>query len=154
MPYGLGAQTRRDMLILATGVLAVATLQPLPAAATPAEVAAAIKQRFGDRKLSPGKVKLTLPEVFDNGSGVPLEFEVESPMTAQDHVKGVYVFADGNPLPVVAEYQFSPAIPRAAAQMRIRLLQSQSVVCVAEMSDGTLYTDRREVKVTIGACGG
>jgi sulfur-oxidizing protein SoxY len=45
-------------------------------------------------------------------------------------------------------------MPKAAAQFRMRLAQTQNVVLVAEMADGSLYTAKKEVKVTIGGCGG
>ena len=48
----------------------------------------------------------------------------------------------------------TPAMGRASADTRIRLGQTQDVVAIAEMSDGTLFMTRAEVKVTIGGCGG
>ena len=75
-------------------------------------------------------------------------------MTAEDYVKAVHIFADGNPLPQVASYRFSPACGKASAATRMRLAQTQNVVCIAEMSNGKLYATKAEVKVTIGGCGG
>jgi sulfur-oxidizing protein SoxY len=75
-------------------------------------------------------------------------------MTDADYVKAVHVFADGNPNPGVASFFFTPMVPKAAAQFRIRLAQTQNVVVVAEMADGSLHTAKKEVKVTIGGCGG
>jgi sulfur-oxidizing protein SoxY len=85
---------------------------------------------------------------------VPLTVSVESPMTAADHVKAIHIFADKNPTPDVASFQLTPAMGRASADTRIRLGQTQDVVAIAEMSDGTLFMARAEVKVTIGGCGG
>ena len=85
---------------------------------------------------------------------MPLNFEVESPMSDKDYVKAVHFFADGNPNPALANFFFTPMSPKAAAQIRIRLAQTQNIVAVAEMSDGKLYTAKKEVKVTIGGCGG
>ena len=73
---------------------------------------------------------------------------------ASSVVKSVSFFADGNPNPQIAEFHFTPLIPKAAAQIRIRLAQTQNIIAVAEMSDGKLYTAKKEVKVTIGGCGG
>ena len=75
-------------------------------------------------------------------------------MTDKDYVKAVHVFADGNPNPGVASFYFTAMMPKAAAQIRMRLAQTQNVVAVAEMADGSLYTAKKEVKVTIGGCGG
>jgi sulfur-oxidizing protein SoxY len=101
-----------------------------------------------------GKVTLKAPEIAENGNAVPLTVSVESEMSEQSYVKALYVAADGNPNPGVAIYAFTPMSGRAEVQMRVRLAQSQKLVAVAEMNDGTLYTASREVKVTIGGCGG
>ena len=85
---------------------------------------------------------------------VPVNVEVESPMTDADHVKTVHVFADGNPFPGVVSYRFTPACGKAAASTRMRLAQTQNIICIAEMSDGKLYMAKSNVKVTIGGCGG
>jgi sulfur-oxidizing protein SoxY len=101
-----------------------------------------------------GKVTLKAPEIAENGNAVPLTVSVESEMNEKSYVKALYVAADGNPNPGVAIYEFTPMSGKAEVQMRIRLAQSQKLVAVAEMNDGTLYTASREVKVTVGGCGG
>jgi sulfur-oxidizing protein SoxY len=101
-----------------------------------------------------GKVTLKAPEIAENGNAVPLTVSVESEMNEKSYVKALYVAADGNPNPGVAIYEFTPMSGKAEVQMRIRLAQSQKLVAVAEMNDGTLYATSREVKVTIGGCGG
>ena len=90
----------------------------------------------------------------ENGNTVPVGFEVQSPMTGADHVKAVHLFAEGNPEPSVASIRFSPASGRAKAATRMRLAKTQNIVAVAEMSDGSVYMAKTEVKVTIGGCGG
>lgn len=114
----------------------------------------AIKEAIGDKTPKKGRVELTLPEIAENGSMVPMEVKVDSPMTESDHVKSVHVFAEGNPSPDVASFHFTPANGRAVASTRIRLAKTQDIVAVAEMSDGSVYSARQEVKVTIGGCGG
>jgi len=101
-----------------------------------------------------GKVTLKAPEIAENGNAVPLTVSVESEMSEKSWVKALYVAADGNPNPGVAIYEFTPMSGKAEVQMRVRLAQTQKLVAVAEMNDGTLYTASREVKVTIGGCGG
>ena len=101
-----------------------------------------------------GKVTLKAPEIAENGNAVPLTVSVESEMSEKSYVKALYVAADGNPNPGVAIYEFTPISGKAEVQMRVRLAQTQKLVAVAEMNDGTLYTASREVKVTIGGCGG
>ena len=101
-----------------------------------------------------GKVTLKAPEIAENGNAVPLTVSVESEMSEKSYVKALYVAADGNPNPGVAIYEFTPMSGKAEVQMRVRLAQTQKLVAVAEMNDGTLYTASREIKVTIGGCGG
>ena len=142
------------MLGLAVAGAAAVVLLPATALATPEKVAEEIKKLFGDKKLAPGRIKLELPSIAENGLVVPLNFEVESPMTEKDYVKSVHLFAEGNPSVGVAAFYFSAMAPKAAAAIRIRLAKTQEIVAVAEMSNGEVYTVRKEVKVTIGGCGG
>jgi sulfur-oxidizing protein SoxY len=117
-------------------------------------VAAELKKLYGDKPMAEGKIKLDVPEIAENGMVVPINVEIDSPMTEADHVKSVHLEAAGNPLPGVVSYTFTPACGKAAASTRMRLAQTQDVICVAEMSDGKLYTAKANVKVTIGGCGG
>ncbi len=146
--------TRRSVMFAAGAAATAALLGPRLASATPAQVEAEIAKLYAGKTLGEGKIKLDLPTIAENGLVVPLNFEVESPMTDKDHVKAVHVFADGNPNPSVASFYFTPMMPKAAAQFRMRLAQTQNIVAVAELSDGSLYTVKKEVKVTIGGCGG
>ena len=113
-----------------------------------------LRPAFAGKPLADGKIKLDLPSIAENGLVVPLNFDIESPMTENDYVKNVYFFAEGNPNPVVAAFHFTALTPKASGQIRIRLAQTQNIVAVAEMADGKLYTAKKEVKVTIGGCGG
>lgn len=145
--------TRRQLLAWA-GSAVVLGFSTRAAFADAAATQKAIDKVVGDKTLNKGRVDLTLPEIAENGSMVPLEVEVESPMTESDNVKAVHVFAEGNPNPEVAIFRFTPANGRAWASTRIRLAKTQDIVAVAEMSDGSMYTARQEVRVTIGGCGG
>ena len=153
MTFITGA-TRRAFLATAGSGLAAIALAPISALADANMVADEIKKLYGDKPLKDGRIKLDLPSIAENGLVVPLSFEVESPMTEADYVKTVHFFADGNPNPQVASFTFTPLAPKAAASVRIRLAKTQNIVAVAEMSNGDLYTASKEVKVTIGGCGG
>ena len=150
---------RRDFLKMAgAGACAsvcAMTLVPFAAHATPQDVQAAI-DAIVDAKLQKDsdRVILTLPEIAENGGTVPLTVSVGSPMTDAEHVKAVHIFADGNPLPEVANYFLGPHNGRAELSIRMRLRQTQKVVVVAEMSNGEAWVGRKEVKVTLGGCGG
>lgn len=146
--------TRRQALAGSALAAVAAILAPKMTFANETAVAAELKKLYGDKALGSGKVKLDVPEIAENGLVVPVNVEVESSMTGADHVKSVHVFADGNPLPGVVSYRFTPDCGKAAASTRMRLAQTQNVVCVAEMSNGALFMTKAQVKVTIGGCGG
>lgn len=149
--------SRRDILGFAgtAAFAAVATsLFPQSAHAAPSDVDSAIKAMIGSSETMVGKITLDLPQIAENGNTVPLGFEVDSPMTADDYVKSVSIFADKNPLPDVATFYFTPASARAKISTRMRLAKTQNVIVIAQMSNGSVYMAKTEVKVTIGGCGG
>jgi len=154
MQYRPSVPGRRGVIIGGGAAALTLVLGSRLAAASPAQVEAEIAKLYAGKSMADGKIKLELPSIAENGLVVPLNFDVESPMTDKDYVKAVHVFADGNPNPGVASFYFTPMMPKASAQLRMRLAQTQNIVAVAEMSDGSLYTVKKEVKVTIGGCGG
>jgi len=123
-----------------------------PAAATPEELAAALRETFGDRPISPGRIKLEIPRLAENGNIVPVAIAVDSPMTAEDYVQSIHLFAERNPLPRILEVELGPHNGRARVGTRIRLAVSQQVRAVAVMSDGTLWSTAADVEVTVGGC--
>jgi sulfur-oxidizing protein SoxY len=114
----------------------------------------AIKKFTGGKTPTQGKVKLDLPEIAENGNTVPMTVTVDSPMTEQSHVTDVLVVANENPRSGVVTFHFSPASGVAEANTRIRLAATQDVIAVAKMNDGSFYVASKQVKVTIGGCGG
>jgi sulfur-oxidizing protein SoxY len=114
----------------------------------------AIKKAVGDSAMTEGRITLDLPEIAENGNTVPISVAVDSPMTEADYVKAVHLFAEENPAADVATVYFTPASGVAKASLRMRLAGTQNVVAVAEMSDGSVFTTKKLVKVTIGGCGG
>ncbi len=149
--------SRRSALELIGGGVVTALLAGTFADVAKADaklLAEAIKKAVGDGAMKEGKITLDLPEIAENGNTVPVGFSVESPMTEADYVKSVHLFAEKNPAADVASVHFTPASGVAKAALRIRMAGTQNVVAVAEMSDGTLYTAKKLVKVTIGGCGG
>ena len=146
--------TRRDTLGLAAIVGLTALLTPRMSFADEKAVAAEIKKLYGDKTLESGRIKLDVPEIAENGLVVPVNVEIENPMTDADYVKSVHIYAEGNPLPGVVSYTFTPACGKASASTRMRLAETQNIVCIAEMSNGKLHMAKANVKVTIGGCGG
>ena len=88
------------------------------------------------------------------GNTVPLSIAIDHPMTAQNYISDILVVADGNPRPGVAAFHLTPAAGKATAATRIRLQSTQNIIVVAKTNSGQFFTDRKQVKVTIGGCGG
>ena len=113
-----------------------------------------IKKITGGAKVTAGKVTVKLPEIAENGNTVPYTVTVDSPMTDKDHVKEIHVIATGNPTPLVATYKLSPASGKAKISSRMRMAKTQDIVVVAQLSNGSFVSGKKNVKVTIGGCGG
>jgi sulfur-oxidizing protein SoxY len=148
--------SRRQFLRAASGLAAGVALAPAvsvtPARATPEEMQEAIRKVVGEATVNAGKVKLDLPPLVENGNTVAMSINVESPMTAADYVKAVHVFSEKNPQPYVFTAYFGPRSGRANVATRVRLADTQTVVAIAEMSDGSLWSDSADVIVTLSAC--
>ncbi len=148
--------TRRRFLIDTAALAgAVGIWLPLatgPASATPASMRAAIRRVVGETPVTKGKVKIDLPPLIENGNAVSLTVAVESPMSVEDHVKAIHVFTEKNPQPNVISIQLGPRAGRATFSSRIRLADSQKVIAIAQMSDGSFWSDEIEVIVTLAAC--
>jgi sulfur-oxidizing protein SoxY len=150
-------QATRRRVVIGTAALAGAAgiglmLSPAPAHATPASMRAAIRKVVGEASPKKGRIKIDLPPLIENGNAVPLTLSVESPMTAEDYVKAVHVFTEKNPQPNVISIQLGPRAGRAVISTRMRLADSQKVVAVAQMSDGSFWSEEIEVVVTLAAC--
>ena len=161
--------TRREVLralgaLGLSGLLAPGLGAPRPASAQgnlanlgPEEpVDATMKRLFGGRPIKDGtaSIKLDLPLIAENGAVVPISIDVDAPMTPQNHVKAIYIISDKNRRPLNAKFNLTPAMGQAYVGTNLRLGESTEVRAVVEMSDGTLLQAKREVKVTVGGCGG
>lgn len=147
--------SRREVLISGGALVAVtAALPRRGAVADVSEMQAWRASILGERTAEQGRIVIDLPEIAENGNTVPLSLEVDSPMTADDHVKALHVMTERNPDPEVATFHFTPRSGRAIVATRIRLAESQTVHALAEMSDGSVFAAARAVEVTIGGCGG
>jgi sulfur-oxidizing protein SoxY len=134
------------------GLGAVALVRIEPAAATPASMQDAIRRVLGEASARDGKITLGIPPLVENGNTVPLEVSVDSPMTADDYVKAIHVFNEKNPQPNVISVKLSPSSGRARFTTRFRLADTQFVVAIAELSDGSFWSARAEIIVTLAAC--
>jgi sulfur-oxidizing protein SoxY len=141
---------RRVFLLSSAGV--VLSLNMRNSKADPDAMEAAIRKVVGSSKVNKGRVSLDLPSLVDNGNTVPLSVKVESPMTAAEHVKAIHVFNEKNPLPNIASFTLGPRAGRAEVATRVRLADTQKVTAIAELSDGSYWSDTVEVIVTLAAC--
>ena len=142
----------RREFVLGAATAVVSLVAVAPARAMPAATADAVRRVVGTARLTPGRVKLDLPPLSENGHAVPIAVSVESPMTAADHVRAIHVFTEKNPQPDVATFRLGPRAGRASVATRIRLADTQTVLAVAELSDGTFWSAQADVVVTLAAC--
>ena len=145
--------SRRQALLL-LGTTSMAMTMPSFAFASAETVSGRVSDITSGNAMRDIDIYLDMPDIAENGNQVKVAFEIDSPMTASDHVKSVYVLADGNPEPDVARFDFTPAMGLCAATTRMRLSKTQNVTVLAALSDGSFAKAETTVKVTIGGCGG
>lgn len=148
--------TRRQALGLSAGAAAFVAFGPgiRPVFADAAATEKMLMEFTGGKTPGSGKITLKAPEIAENGNTVPVSVSVDSAMTEDSYVQSVMLLADGNPNPGVATFHFSPMSGEARATTRMRLAGTQNVLAVAKMNDGSVFMDKKQVKVTIGGCGG
>src|SRR5215469_10547689 len=141
----------RRCVVLTAASIGIASMSSA-ARATEEKMAAAIRELAGEAPFEPGKVKLELPSIVENGNTVPLTVSVESPMTQADHVESIHIFNQKNPQPYVAAFHLDPRAGKASVATRIRLADSQRIVAIARFSDGSFRSGSADVIVTLAAC--
>lgn len=93
-------------------------------------------------------ITINAPEIAENGAKV--EVEVSSNLA---NTRSLAIFADKNPMPMCSAIEFSgPVLPYVRAQLK--LSETTRIRAVAKTSDGKSYVAFREIKVTLGGCGG
>ncbi|MCA3349217.1 MAG: sulfur oxidation protein SoxY [Roseomonas sp.] len=132
--------------------LALLALPFAAAAQTEEALRTAIRDAIGDKPVADGGITLRVPSLAENGGQVPLGIVVESPMTLQDHVTAIHVFATRNPTPGVATFRLTPLLARAEVQTRIRLAEDQRLIVLAETSTGRVLRASAELRVGAGGC--
>jgi sulfur-oxidizing protein SoxY len=147
--------SRRGVLQAATalaGAGAFVRISLRPAQATPEMMQDAVRAAIGEAQVQKGKVKLDLPPLVENGNSVPCTVTVDSPMTAADYVKAIHIFNEKNPQPNVISVKLGARAGKASFSTRIRLADTQNITAIAEMSDGSCWSDEVFVIVTLAAC--
>ncbi len=143
-----GAKPSRRLFLAGAAALMIVR----PAGATPQAMAEAIRAIVGEAPVKEGRIKLDLPPLVENGNSVATTVKVESPMTPTDYVKAIHIFTEKNPQPNVISVKLGPRSGKAEFQTRIRLADTQQVVAICEMSDGSFWSDKVDVILTLSAC--
>jgi sulfur-oxidizing protein SoxY len=142
---------RRDFLAGSLGSLVLSSV-PAPACAQTNLVELIVFAVTSGAPVRQGKIKLELPQLADNGNSVPIKISVDSPMTPSEYVKNIYLLSDRNPVPRMATFHLGPRSGKAEISSRVRLAGSQRVTALAELSDGSFWSDSARVVVTLSAC--
>jgi sulfur-oxidizing protein SoxY len=147
----------RRRFLAAAGSLAAASALPLRVSAQMTRMPLnnmpqVIARLVGSSKVNQGRVKISLPPLVENGHLVPLSVSVDSPMTPADYVKAIHVFTDKNPLPEVISFYLGPGAGRASFSTRVRLADTENAIAIAQMSDGSFWSQSVFVVVTTAAC--
>lgn len=144
---------RREALAAGVGAFAAGVGSAAGPARAANDYAEQIAKFTGGKMPIEGRVKLELPELAENGNTVPLSVAVDAPSGAGVYVQEILVVAPANPNARVIRFRFSSmSVPEAST--RVRLAETQDVIAVARISDGTFFSASRQIKVTIGGCGG
>lgn len=150
-------QTRRDTLqqsLAVTGLLAAAGLLPRDALAfnkaafEAKSVADAAKAFGGSAPVESKDVTLTAPDIAENGAVVPMVVASTLP-----NLKHLLVLVEKNPNALVAMFNVSDAV-EPNFSTRAKMGQTSDVYAVAITQDGKALFAKKEVKVTLGGCGG
>lgn len=145
-----GVLNRRDWLMTATAL--GGSIWTCRASASSNELDQALRSYAKGASISPGRVKLEISPLVDNGNTVPMTVSVDSPMTASNHVVSIAVFNEKNPQRDICRFVLGPRAGKASVSTRIRLVTTQKLVAVAQMNDGSYWSDTVDVIVTIAAC--
>ena len=117
-------------------------------------VDAAIKAITGGKEVKESdKIKLTVPEIAENGAVVPVKVNVDHPMEESNYVKAIHVLNTKNGNSRCVDVMLTPANGKGYFATRVKLGSTQEIVALVELSDGTFIKTGKSVKVTIGGCG-
>lgn len=139
---------RRVLITLAAGSVIVRPVM----AQDGDPLAAAVAAYAQGAPVKPGRVKLQIDQLVDNGNVVPVSVSVDSPMTAADHVTAIAIYNERNPQREVAKFTLGPRAGKALVSTRIRLATSQKLTAVVRLSDGSYWSDTVSVVVALAAC--
>jgi len=146
--------TRRKFLVVAGSAAMAGAISavPCPARATPDAMKAAIRNVVKGATVHAGRVKFDVPPLVENGNTVPVTVSVISSMTDADYVVSIHIFNEKNPQPNVGNFYLGPRAGRGQIATRIRLADTQTLIAIAKLSDGSFWSATADVVVTLAAC--
>lgn len=144
--------TRRTLMTGAGALTATALLGWPRTSSAATQLEAAVQDMTGSAGVTRGRVTLQIPQIAENGFSVFTTVSVDSPMTSENHVKAIHLFSEKNPIAHIASFRIGPRAGRAKISTNIRLAASQRIAAIAEMSDGSYWSDEKSVVVTVAAC--
>ena len=144
----LRSHARRRVLTTGAGLVLSVVVRP----AASEDLAAAVASFTGGAAVRPGKVRLDIPALVENGNTVPITVSVDSPMTATDRVATIAIFNEKNPERGVVVFSLGPRAAKASVSTHIRLAASQKLTAIARMEDGAFWSATADVVVTLAAC--
>ena len=134
------------------GLVLALRLRPAQAVSATRSLQEVIDHWAAGRPVRDGRVRLEIAPLVENGNAVPITVRVDSAMSVTDRVQEIVVFNERNPQRDVVRVAFGPASGRAEASTRIRLATSQQLVALARLADGSQWSQRVDVIVTLAAC--
>jgi len=148
----LHSPSPRRRWLQSCAALALVPWMPAHAAADELPQIPAMTAFLAGRKPALARVRLTLPQLADNGQTVPMKVSVDGPFTPATRVTAINLFSEANPVPEMAQFEFPAYVERIEVESRVRLAASQKIVAVATLADGALLASAAEVIVTIAGC--
>lgn len=94
------------------------------------------------------KITIKAPEIAENGAVVPVTVD-----TSIENIKRIAILVDNNPSPLTSTYEINPAI-KAYVSTRVKIAQSSNIIALVTTQDNQHYKATKNIKVTIGGCGG
>lgn len=152
MSRSAGEGVSRRQIAGGMAAIALVPLTPGSRAAAGDQLSKALETVTGGARVTEGRVNLEISSLAENGFSVPLTVSVDSPMSAEDHVRTIHILSEKNPVAEVVTFNLSPRMGRAKVSTSIRMADTQSVMAVAEMSDGSYWSGESHVIVTLSAC--
>jgi len=142
----------RRRVVGGAAALVVVSVLPAPTLAGELPAIPAMAGWLAGRVPVQDRISLELPRLADNGFAVPMRIVVAGPFAPGPHVRSIRLFSEANPVPEMAVFEFPAPTARVEVDSRIRLATTQSIVAVAQMSDGGLFATAAEVVVTLAGC--